>query len=299
MKDDGKGGVDPAILAKVLATTCVLSHKPLAVPVVSDSLGRLYNKDAVVTYLLQRGEKAKSREASVAGHLRGLKDVRELKLTPNTVFKSGAASSEEDLPAPFICPLTNREMNGKHRFVYLTTCGCVMSESGLRAVVNEQLKAEKTSAGCPICGTAFAISSLAKKSIIPGGDIILLNGTDAEVEDMLRCTMERRDVEAARKKELKAKDILEGSEEKRQKKEEKRKRKEDVMKMLDLEEKKARMDSGLQAIPTKAGMVAAEAKNHAIAGKEMSAAMRSIYGLDRKASTGSDWMTRGTFNRFA
>ena len=37
-------------------STCALSHQPLRLPVVSDALGTLYNKDAVIDYLLNMGK---------------------------------------------------------------------------------------------------------------------------------------------------------------------------------------------------------------------------------------------------
>lgn len=251
-----------------------------------------------------RGESPKSKENKVAGHLKGLKDIRQLKLTPNPAFnRDGKASSstEEDLPAPFMCPLSQREMNGKHRFVYLVPCGCVMSESGLRAIVSEQTDGAKDStANCPVCGFIFSTTCLGKKDIQPGGVIIIINGTDAEVEGLRTSMEKRKEIELARKRELKEKDLtLEESDEKRKKREEKRKRKEEIVKLLEIEEKKAKIEDGNRSMPTKAGLVAAEAKGHTVPGKEMSAAVRSIYGLDKPKQTGETWMTRGTFNRFA
>lgn len=298
VKEGAKAGVDKAVLARVLATTCALSHRPLANPVVSDSLGRLYNKDSVVKYLLTRSEEQKrglSREDKVAGHLRGLKDVQALKLVANPSASRESvpsSSTEEEMPAPFVCPLTQREMNGKHRFVYLAPCGCVMSESGLRAVVKEQTSEENVS-GCPVCGTPFAASSLGKREIRPGGDVVILNGTVEELEAIRQSMEKKREIESARRKELKGQSKgqnEEDSEAKREKREEKRKRKEEVVKLLQAEEKRAkREDVSMMQNQPKTAQVA----------KEMSAAVRSIYGLDKPKATGETWMTRGTFNRFA
>ena len=62
---------------------------------VADALGNIFNKESVVQYLLKRSERAKdaaggkrdgererpmSEEDLVAGHIRGLKDVTELKV---------------------------------------------------------------------------------------------------------------------------------------------------------------------------------------------------------------------------
>jgi hypothetical protein len=309
VKEEGRANVDPAILNKVLATTCCLSYKILANPVVSDSLGRLYNKDSVVRYLLRRsGMDGKSKEDKIAGHLRGMKDLQELKLEPNLAASrtlSSSTPSEEELPSPFLCPLTQREMNGKHRFIYLATCGCVMSESGLRVVVAEQANDEEQVSTCPVCGTSFSISTLGKRDIRAGGDVVIINGTDKEVDAMRDEMEKKRYLELARKRELKSKSknrTTEEAEEKRLKKEDKRKRKEEVALMLEVEEKRVKKEGGREnSKPTTsmAGIVAAEAKLQTLPGKEMSAAVRSIYGLDKPKQTGETWMTRGTFNRFA
>lgn len=73
---EGISKVDPTVLARIRATNCVLSRQRLQNPAVSDALGRLYNKDAVVKYLLKRAERASTsptKEDRIAGHLRGLK----------------------------------------------------------------------------------------------------------------------------------------------------------------------------------------------------------------------------------
>lgn len=341
-EEGGKANVDPAVLARVLATTCALSRQSLRTPIVSDALGRLYNKDSVVKYLLQRAEgvarandkdkaaAGRSRD-SVAGHLRGLKDVQSVNLTPNPAYQSVDQSSNDDLdaPAPFICPLNQRELNGRHRFVYLKRCGCVMSESGLRATVADDVNGKKAKVGeadadrgkasCPVCGTDLSADCLGKKQVMPGGDVVVLNGTEAEV-GALRMHMEQtREAEQARKKEAKAAKAAlaaaqKGSkggdvaptdevEAKQQQRDEKRKRKEEAMRMF--EEEQARdakrfkvMNGADPRTVSKTGMVVEQAKLQSNTGKEMSAAMRSIYGMDKPKGQDS-WMTRGTFNRFA
>lgn len=374
--------VDQVVLARVKATTCALSHQSLRHPVVSDALGRLYNKDAVVKYLLKRAEDSGGVAAAVgngngansddvvAGHLRGLKDVRSLKLESNpklsnhreSHFKDGqgVGHDDEEAPAPFVCPLTTREMNGKHRFVYLVPCGCVMSEMGLRAVVTEQqqqqqqrerrrIEAEKKDANggekavavvvataaaaaaadeektkedhktttCPVCGMAFSASCIGKERIEAGGDVVALNATEEEEESAMRKAMDRaREVEAKRKREKKAAAAskTDGEEDpaKVSKEERKRARKEQAAQLLAAEEqarsKRHKPSAGTgtagqhtEATLTAAGQLAAQARSSTQlnGGKELSAAMRSIYGLDKKKQEGETWMTRGTFNRFA
>ncbi|KAK4690927.1 replication termination factor 2, partial [Lecanoromycetidae sp. Uapishka_2] len=62
-------------------TTCALSHQPLSLPVVSDALGTLYNKDAVLDRLLNAGQEDKTeleaRKEAFKDRLRSLRDVVE------------------------------------------------------------------------------------------------------------------------------------------------------------------------------------------------------------------------------
>lgn len=103
----------------------------------------------------------------------------------------------------FVCPLNLKEMTGVVPFVYLSTCGCVFSQAGLKAVSTgtppsekgkdqdkDQDKDKDQRAGgeggaqldvCPQCAAKFDRSE----------DVRILNpGT--EEEERLRETMERR-----------------------------------------------------------------------------------------------------------
>ncbi|WFD23304.1 Replication termination factor 2 [Malassezia equina] len=111
-------------------TLCRVSRHRLQAPVMVDRLGQLYNKEGLIEYLLRRSKHtATEAENLAARHIRGLKDVRPVTLTPNPVRESERG---EALYYPYACPLTQRPMNGKHKFVALWTCGCVLSEVGLR-----------------------------------------------------------------------------------------------------------------------------------------------------------------------
>lgn len=109
---------------------CALSKRPLQQPVVSCALGKMYNKDALLEYLIDKS--AYGDGADICGHIKSLKDVVTLQLTPNPL--SDPSSDETFRHPPFICPLTLKEMSGSLPFVYLTTCGCTFSAAGLKAV---------------------------------------------------------------------------------------------------------------------------------------------------------------------
>src|SRR5277367_4175698 len=65
-------------------TYCPLSQRPLATPIVSDCAGTLYNKDAVLEYLLPADDSAEDstktdHEEILAGRIKSLRDVVEVK----------------------------------------------------------------------------------------------------------------------------------------------------------------------------------------------------------------------------
>ena len=92
----------------------------------------------------------------VASHIRSLKDLHTLSLTPNptlltqTVLEFESSSNigtQENQPtAAFVCPISLREMNGTVKFVYRKPCGCVMSESALR-----EMRKAAGGAGTTVC----------------------------------------------------------------------------------------------------------------------------------------------------
>ncbi|CAO1629810.1 unnamed protein product [Parajaminaea phylloscopi] len=161
-----KGG---QVNKRIQWTTCRLSGKPLREPVVADALGRLYNKEALVSYLIERKvneAKGQSDGDAAMSHIRGLKDVTLLRLHPNPDYMRSSPSSstpsqaprphedDESAPVPFVCPLTNKSMNGSARFVYIQTSGVVISESGLKSVLDASVTPVATVA-CPVTSTPF------------------------------------------------------------------------------------------------------------------------------------------------
>ncbi|KAH9065013.1 DUF602-domain-containing protein [Lactarius vividus] len=180
---------------------CALSKRPLQEPVVSCELGKLYNKDAMIEFLLDRSAFGDGEE--ICGHIRSLKDVKTLSLTGNPAPKSGSPDSGVDRGL-FVCPLNLKEMTGVVPFVYLSTCGCVFSQAGLKAVSTGTPPSEKgkdkdkdqdkdndrPGSGeeggaqldvCPQCATKFDRLE----------DVRVLN-PGAEEEERMRGTMERR-----------------------------------------------------------------------------------------------------------
>ncbi|XP_059184941.1 replication termination factor 2 [Centropristis striata] len=166
---------------------CALSQEKLRRPIIACDLGRLYNKDAVIEYLLDKTAERPNAEA--VAHIRGIKDIKELNLTDNPEWEGERRNTKgdryEDIHCGmFICPVVGLEMNGKHRFCYLQTCGCVFSDRALKEVKTEI---------CHKCGEAFKAE-----------DVVVLNGTKEEVEK-LREKMEEKRTKAKTKKSKKSK----------------------------------------------------------------------------------------------
>ena len=105
-------------------TTCALSHQPLSVPVVSDALGTLYNKDAVLDHLISAGKDDKqsfeARGEAFKDRLRSLRDVVEVG------FQTEAGESK------WLCPVTGKALGPGLRAVYLVPCGHAFSESAMK-----------------------------------------------------------------------------------------------------------------------------------------------------------------------
>lgn len=179
--------VDASLLRQSLWTVCRLSREPLQAPVVSDALGRLYNKDAVIQHLLQRHQSEPTTDP--IPHIRGLRDTTDLNLTTNTLYRpASAGQSEQHSVYPFMCPLSARQMDGMHRFVYIAPCGCVMSASGLQATLTD---ARGEVHPCPVCAKHFHAALTKGAKAVQGSDVATIN-PDKDEEDRLREKMESR-----------------------------------------------------------------------------------------------------------
>lgn len=163
---------------------CMLSQERLTKPIVACELGRLYNKDAVIEFLLDKSPDKP--HADTAAHIKGIKSIIELNLSDNPAWAGGKGNTKGDKYdeqcAQFICPVVGLEMNGRHRFCVLRNCGCVFSERALKEIKTDV---------CHKCGAGFKET-----------DIILLNGDKEEVEE-LRKRMEERRLKAKSEKKAK------------------------------------------------------------------------------------------------
>lgn len=163
-----------------------------------------------------------------AGHLRSLKDVQDLKLTPASGTSVGADSAsgapstagsggQVEYGTPrWECPITMRGMNGSAKFVYVKGCGCVVSELGLRELLgaagvrgssspkgssekenDDAAEGSSTSkkATCPVCSKTLPGESV---------EMVTLNPEGEEKEAMAKAWKDKVAADALLKAEKKA-----------------------------------------------------------------------------------------------
>src|SRR5690242_966373 len=79
---------DPHEQQRIKWLYCTMSNEPLAEPVVADEFGNLYNKEHVLKFLVDKKNTPEKRyDLATYAHLRSLKDVLPLNLTPTPKTK--------------------------------------------------------------------------------------------------------------------------------------------------------------------------------------------------------------------
>lgn len=93
-------------------TECALSNEPLRPPhIVVDMAGQLYNKDSLISFLLERRQRGNESEGALS-HLRSMKyDTVSVCVPPNY--------------ARLTCPVTLKEATEEGHFTVGWKCGCV------------------------------------------------------------------------------------------------------------------------------------------------------------------------------
>lgn len=135
---------------------CPVSHKALAPPIVADYSGDLYNKDAILQYLLPAEvsplDKTEA-EKFIQGRVKSLKDVVEVKFE---IEKDDVLKTEK-----WVCPVTGKELGLNVKAVYLVPCGHAFSQEAVREVKSDT---------CSVCATKFE-----ERNVVP-----ILPSTDAD-----------------------------------------------------------------------------------------------------------------------
>ncbi|XP_067622849.1 replication termination factor 2 [Eurosta solidaginis] len=154
---------------------CTLTQQRLEEPIVMCGLGRLYSKQSLIEQLLEKEKIPESIK-----HIRNLKDIKTLKVTPNPAYTDEDKSEGllDTRHAPYICKLTGLEMSGKFRFIAFWTCGCVISERAVKQIKRN----DNGGSTCPLCLEPFGIE-----------DVVVLNGSEEDLE-LMQAKMELRNV---------------------------------------------------------------------------------------------------------
>ena len=120
---------------------CPVSHKALVKPIVSDHAGNLYNKDAILQFLLPAEVSPVDKdeyEKFIQGRIKSLKDVVEVHFE--------VENDETTKTERWVCPITSKELGPAVKAVYLVPCGHAFSQEAIK-----EMKAEQ----CSQCGQAY------------------------------------------------------------------------------------------------------------------------------------------------
>ncbi|GMK55008.1 hypothetical protein CspeluHIS016_0200640 [Cutaneotrichosporon spelunceum] len=280
VKTRGKAATTGKAVARERFFYCALSKKRLAKPVVADPLGKLYNKDAVIEYLLDKNAYGDGEQ--ICPYISGVKDLLTLNAQPNP--------DEGESKAPFVCWLSLKEMNGAVPFIALRHCGCVFADGALRAVLPNLAKTGETAEGpaeaaCPNCTKAFDPTSAA--AVLP------IYPAEEVQEELLADLLAARAAAKANKKRKSGKD--------KEKKEDKGDR---VTKVAKLKNDRSASGSPAPAnsslAPSVRAQLAEQEKRRLAAQAGMSDAVKAMFhkGDTGKKGDVADFFGR-TYNRYA
>jgi hypothetical protein len=104
-------------------------------PIVSDGIGNLYNKDAVLRYLLPGEDEGISSKADcddvLAGRIKSIRDVVEVKFEVDN-------SEDGKKGTKWVCPVTHKELGPNVKSIYLVPCGHAFSEEAVREMKSDK-----------------------------------------------------------------------------------------------------------------------------------------------------------------
>ncbi|KAF7846210.1 hypothetical protein BT93_L4836 [Corymbia citriodora subsp. variegata] len=124
-------------------TTDPISRKPLSPPIVSDSSGKLFNKDTILEYLLPSPDDESTplktdAESILQGSVKSLKDIVTL-------------TFDTDASGAFKCPITSDRLGPGSKAIYLVPCGHVFSGAAVKEVSGER---------CLTCNEVYASNDI-------------------------------------------------------------------------------------------------------------------------------------------
>lgn len=118
---------------------CALSQKPLSLPIVSDSTGNLYNKDAVLEYLLGSGKNGQDVDVAgndrTVGTIKSLRDIVEVRFSLEDKEED---KDSKDSALRLVCPVSGKRLGPGVKAVYLVPCGHAFAESAVKELPGQQ-----------------------------------------------------------------------------------------------------------------------------------------------------------------
>ncbi|KAK3080803.1 hypothetical protein LTS18_012963 [Coniosporium uncinatum] len=137
-----------------LWSTDPISRRPLTRPIVSDSAGKLYNKDTIIEHLLPPEDDRSKAEAEkiIQGAVKSLRDVVEVQFE---VDASDTSSKKET----WVCPITNKTIGPRAKAVYLVPCGHAFAGAAVKEISGEK---------CLQCNEPYASNDVIP--ILPTGE---------------------------------------------------------------------------------------------------------------------------------
>ncbi|TFK68522.1 DUF602-domain-containing protein [Pluteus cervinus] len=288
---------------------CALSKEKLQQPVASCALGKLYNRESILLYFMDKSTYGDGEK--ICGHLRSSKDVVVLNLTPNPTPVSPESVNASTQRASFVCPLSIKEMNGSQPFVYLSTCGCVFSHAALKTMLSSSDKGKKEKDDTDdskqddnSSSSEMEVCPQCAKKYNPSTELILLNPSETE-EELMWVAMEKKRLEAKKSKKRKntsgSPNAEDGNAQPPSKKRATGSAEPDKPKERSKEKAKAKpvpslnpsMAASSRAVVSNLAMEEAKRKS------QMSDAVKSLYHTEESKKRKETFMTMGTFTRYA
>ena len=150
------------------ANTCAQSAAPLSEPVVCCQMGNLYNKEDILTALLNKSLN------SNFSHIKSLKDLKEIKFTKNPAYVEDNTIDSNIAIAKYICPITGLDFNGNFPFICIWSSGHLISEKSIKEMGVEALQSEYG---------PFAMNDIVY--ILPLDDSVNLNRSNMEIRQQM------------------------------------------------------------------------------------------------------------------
>lgn len=105
----------------------------------SDCAGKLYNKDAILEFLLPADDETKKEDAEevLKGRVKTLKDVVEVRFETEEVDATDGSGKIVGKEEKWVCPVTRKELGPAVKAVYLVPCGHAFSETTVKEIAGE------------------------------------------------------------------------------------------------------------------------------------------------------------------